>query len=482
MLEYARTTGEGRKGREQTDAAGGAIVPVVIDVAGSAGAAVPTIGLGARGAIATARGLTISEAAEAELVARRLHAEFRPILSAMPAEHRAASAMSRALGVDRATCQRLVGVLAKSEVSARTLVELPGVEGLNLVLEAVRKRKWASGEQLATANAAVDRMAELLDALGGSQRKLKERIEARGIAPAAHIGTTPTDPGTGPVDDEDARRALHDAARALTGRWSECMLSVRFIRPLANDPLMTETAILRGLIGHVATARSMPLEIGGVMPLRAPAGGSPGASAASPLSSFDARPASGSTPGVLLREFCSDPLPRVVSHSMGPRVAHVIDTPESMFGKPADIVIGTRGSRPDAHPASKNPPLGEIWSMVNFPARALVFDTYLHRDIARKCIPGLSAHLWSPDVLQPAASRWSTRLPGGPRLHLLEPGPESAGTVYYPRMAELTARTFELLGWSRTDFIGYRCETTYPVWRGGYCMAFDFTGNELSPK
>ncbi len=443
MLGFAEPAGKGSEGREARERAA------------SAGGT-------------SSKGLTPTQTAEAEQVARRLHAEFRPIVASMPAEHRSASAMSRALGVDRATCQRLVGVLAKSELSARTLVELPGVEGLNLVLEAVRKRKWAGAEQLATANAAVDRMAEVLDALGGSQRKLKERLEsAEGSLDDAGVPI-------GSSEDEPSRRALYDAAKPITGRWSETTLSMRIIRPLATDPLMTETAILRGLIGHVTTARAVPLEIGAVMPLRTPG------PSTSPVNSFDARPATGSTPGVLMREFCTHPLPRVVSHNMGTRAAHVIDTPESVLGKAGDILIGSRGSRPDAHPATRTPPIGEIWSMVNFPCRALVFDTYLHRDIARRCIPGLSAHLWSPDVLQPGSSRWSTRLPGGPRLQLLAQGKDSAASAYYPRMVELTARTFEQLGWNSAEFVGYRCEVTYPVWRSGYCMAFDFSGNELT--
>lgn len=422
--------------------------------------------------------LSAAEQAETHQAARRLHAEFRSILSALPAEHRAASTLSRALGVDRATCQRLVGVLAKPEVSVFTLVELPGVEGLNLVLEAIRKRRWANPEQLATADAAVDRMAELLDALGGSQRKLKARLER--IGTGAQAGATGPDARragvsrAGGVDDEDARRALHDAALVITGRWAETLIFMRFIRPVPGDPLMTETAIVRGLIGHVTTARAMPLEIGGVMPLRASSQGGPA------LSSFDARPATGNSPGVLMREFCTGVLPRIVSHTQGVRVSQVIDTPDSGFGAPSDIMLGTRGTRPDEHPATRTPPIGEIWSMVNFPAQAMVIDTYLHRDIARRCIPGLSVHLWTPDVLQPATNRWSTRFPGGPRLHVLAATPDSAATAFYARMPELTARAFDLLKWERDAFVGYRCETTYPVWRAGYCTAFDFTGNELT--
>jgi len=30
------------------------------------------------------------------------------------------------------------------------------------------------------------------------------------------------------------------------------------------------------------------------------------------------------------------------------------------------------------------------------------------------------------------------------------------------------------LGWAASEFVGYRCEVEFPIWRAGYCMLFDF--------
>jgi len=116
---------------------------------------------------------------------------------------------------------------------------------------------------------------------------------------------------------------------------------------------------------------------------------------------------------------------------------------------------------------------------VTFPARRLVCDTWLHRDIARLCTPSLELHLYAPALGAGPLGRWSTRFPGGPRLQLLGAGVGNAGTSAYARHAEMMGALFEALGWDAGEFVGFRCDVAYPVWRAAYMMIFDFAGNEL---
>ena len=120
--------------------------------------------------------------------------------------------------------------------------------------------------------------------------------------------------------------------------------------------------------------------------------------------------------------------------------------------------------------------------MITFPARRLIFDVYLHREIARRCIPSIEAHLWNSSAGQQGLWRWSTRFPRGPRLLLLGTGLGNAEAERIPGHAALTAHVFERAGWDPTEFVGYRCDVEYPIWRAGYCMLFDFTGNELPDR
>jgi hypothetical protein len=408
--------------------------------------------------------LTAAEQAEAGQAARRLHGELRGAIALLPAAQRGASAMSRALKIDRVTCQRIVSVAAQHEAGARTLVQLPGVQGLRQFVTALSRRRGAraQAEQIAGLAAAVDHFDAVIDQLGGSQRRLRSRLGLDG-APA------PVSAAARGGDEEAAREALFHGATAVTGRWSETALDIRIVRPVPGEPLYTEGARVRGLIGHSWRVDAVPLELWESAPLRAVGGPGPA------FTTLDARLVTGNTPGSLIPEFCSTPLPRVTSRSAGERAIHVIDAPDSGANRPVDIFMAHKAATPDRHPATLRPPVGEMGHLITFPAVRLVFDVYLHRDIARRCIPSLEVHLARPGE----PSRWSTRFPGGPRLQLLGPGAGTAASAAYPRHQELVRHVIDQVGWDPAEFVGYRCESSYPIWRAAYTMLFDFTGNEL---
>jgi hypothetical protein len=417
---------------------------------------------------APAPSLEPAERAAAAQVARRLAVELRAILTLLPKEERTASAMARALQVDRNTCQRLVASLAADEPNESLLVRLPGVQGLRQVIDAMGKRcrEPAAGEQLAAAAAAIDALQVLIDRVAGSQRRLRHRLEAD-----IDFGAE----SRGPGDDSHARRALFRAAAELVGRWSDVMTTMSIIRPHPSDPGLTETARIQGRIGHMWRASAVPLEIGA---------STPGVIALDPVNgttmhTLHDRPARGDTPDSLLTDFCSRPLPRVTSRAHGKQSIQVIDPSEPASSRPIDIFVGHRRSTPDRHPATLDPPVGEISSLIVYPSRRLLADVFLHRDVARHCTPTTELHLGGfPAGASGHRARWSTRFPGGPRLDLLGAGLARTATPAYPRYTELTGHIFERLGWDPAHFIGYRIDVTYPIWQSAYCLLFDFGGSQ----
>ncbi len=413
------------------------------------------------------RALNEAEASAAAQISRRLHAEIGGVVALLPPQERGASAMARGLGIDRATCQRIVSALAAPEAGPGTLVRLPGVLGLRQFLESMGKLGVLGAEQRESALAAVRRFEEFLDEVAGSQRRLRERLNAGEVAREGSWGASVGG------DDPAVRAALAEAAARATGRWTETTLTLRIVRALPGDPRQTEEASIRGLIGHTARAQAVPLVLGHAT------SHAEGGLGESVYATLDRKPASGSTPSSLMPEFCTSPLPGVVSRNAGSRIVHMIDASPGAVARAMDIVIANREVKPEAHPATLRPAVGELWTLMTFPSRHLVFDAYLHRDLARKCLPSLETHLWNPDVGRQGATRWSTRFPGGPALRLLGPGLGGAGTSAYPRMGELTARLFAQMGWEPGEFVGYRCEVDFPLWRAGYCMVFDFSGNEM---
>ncbi|MBX3365169.1 MAG: hypothetical protein KF866_10415 [Phycisphaeraceae bacterium] len=410
------------------------------------------------------RPLSRQEAISADQIGRRLHDELRGVLAAIDPKHRGASALSRELEVDRATCQRIVAATNHPAAGAETLVQLPGVQGLRQFLEAIGRVLSGAEDRLASAAAAVDQFEGLLGQLGGSQRLLRQRLESGG----------PPGPSDRAIDDIVVRESLFTAAAQLTGRRSRVNVTTSIIRPLPGDPFKTEAVRVRALLGHTWSNPAVPLEIG-----QARASALPEGQAA--FGTLDAMPSTGKTPSSLLAPFCSHPLPRVIGRAGGNRVTYVVDAARPEESSPMDVVLAHRVTAPDAHPALLRPAIGEVWSIQNLPAQHLIFDVFLHRDIARRCIPSLELHLLTPSEPAHGMSRWSTRIPTQPRLEILGPGIAAAETPLYPRYTEMLSYVFEQVGWSRTEFVGYRCQVAYPVWRADYGMLFDFTGNELTP-
>jgi len=416
-----------------------------------------------------ASALSQAERGAAAQVARRLLVELKAVLALLPKEHKTASSMARALGVDRNTCQRLVASLVGEEANESLLVRLPGVQGLRQFVEALRRTRSEPEalEQLAAATAAIDALQTLIDRVAGSQRRLRQRLEAD-----VDFASDPR----GPSDDANIRRSLFRSAAEVVGRWSDVMITMSIIRPHPGDPNLTETVRIQARIGQIWRASAVPLEIGTVTPehlsLDAP---SPRGKAAPQMQTLGDKPVRGDTPDSLITQFCSKPLPRVTAKSSGKQTIQVIDPAEPANAKPIDIVVGHRRSTPDRHPATLDPPVGEISTLMIYPARRLIADAFLHRDIARRCIPAVELHLGGFPSAGHGRARWSTRFPGGPRLELLGSGLAQAATPAYPRYAELCAHIFERIGWDPAQFIGYRCDVAYPIWQCAYCMLFDFT-------
>lgn len=419
-----------------------------------------------------ARQLSGEERASADEVARRLRLELRGLVELLPEAERGASAMARALEIDRNTCQRIVAATARGDADAQVLVQLPGIMGLRQFLDALARRfPGIQPEQaIAGGRAAVGRFEKLIDDLAGSQRKLRERLELDRERDGAHVPAP---------DDASARRALFRAAVDVVGRWSETRLTMRIIRPVPGDPMHTENIRMTGHVGHVSRPVAVPLEVYSATPenlVERTPGGSAGDRPA--FQTLDASQKVGDTPGFLMTRFCTTPLPRVTSRATESRVIHAIDE-SAAPGEPSDIFVADRRAGVDKHPASQRPAMGEVSTIMNFPARRFVMDVYLHRDIARRCIPAMEVHIASPWAGSAMLSRWSTRLPGGPRLEVLGQGLQNAASEAYPRFAEVAREMFASVGWDADEFIGYRVDVAYPVWRGAYCMLFDFTGNEL---
>lgn len=403
-----------------------------------------------------------AQQAALEQALRGLHRDLRDFLAVVPVEAQTASGLARKLEIERTTCQRAVSAVTQPFCGLALVGQLPGVAGLKGLVESAGQR-WPREKEIQDATrrlkAAVDDYADVLARVAGSRAKLLSRISA------SH-----TPHATQPEQLDAYARQLFEAAAALTGRQSQTWLAAHIYSPVARPDRLMQTRA-HGLINHVAREDAVPLTF---HVFNTPPPSETSADDAAELGRFHPlcdEAAADDMPLELLREFSTDPPPIVRARQPNEFLVQTVD-PATGAGGACDLVFGLRGLM--AHPVVASPFMEEVWALINFPVRWLLLDVFLHRDIARRCVPGLDVHLWRPDFASTVGERWQTRFAGGPRLEVLGPGLRQVDTPAFARHPELLRYLFQSRGLDPAEFVGYRCQTAYPLWRTGYRVSLDF--------
>lgn len=368
--------------------------------------------------------------------------------------------MSRHLNVLRVTCQRVVQAVQDGSPSALMLARLPGIEGLQQVLNGFAAVGSLPAD-VESAQSAVQAFERLITLTGGSQSKLSERL-------AVSTSARPAADGSG-VATVAQRETLFHAAAAVTGRRCDVSLAVYAFRAAPEDPTMLERGLAKGLIGSMITPGGMPmvlnsgntLEVDDKMPS---------------LQMGQSTHVHGRTPEAILRPFTTDPLPMITSRGKRGTLFQIVDPDAGHSGEPIDVVTALKARSPMIDPQTNAPSLDAVWSLVNCPTARLILDVYLHADMERLYRPTMDSLQWSASLDIPDDQKWVMRLPNQPRLQLLGRGVDHAATELYPRHAELSRYFFRHIGWDPEQFVGFRCEVIYPIWRAGYCMGFEYLG------
>lgn len=409
------------------------------------------------------RPLSSAELGEADRVASRVHAEFRRLISRLPEHAQHASGMSRHLGVLRATCQRVVQSVQDPTPTIHLLTTLPGIEGLRQFLDGARKA-GAEPADVDLAQSAMEAFERLIATTGGSLTKLVERLQAGG---AARTGAASDASG---VATPEQREALFHAAVGVTGRCCDVALSIYAFRPSPQEPDVLERALAKGVIGGVMVPGGMPMVLSSGDTLK-------DEDEVRNITLLNNEAASGRTPEALLRPFSTDPLPTVTARGKGGKLFQIIDPQTGGEApEPFDVVTAVRGRHPLMDPETGRPSLDAVWSLVTCPTARLILDVYLHASMERQFRPAIDGLLWTPDLNIPEEQKWVMRVPAQPKLQLLGRGIGSAASEFYSRHAELTRYFYDHIGWNPEDFLGFRCEVLFPVWRAGYCMGMEYLG------
>ncbi len=407
------------------------------------------------------------EIAQIQALCDRLRGELLAMLEHVPRSGRSSLALARDLNLNRNVCQRVTEWLSCGLEPVESLTKLPSPEGVQMFVAALLHRTGRSGVQVPLLTAA-NAFERFVIAAAGSRASLMRRVEATLLNRAS-------DPGG---DNLACRKIFFDAATQLNGHCVDTTLSITLLRPMPQSPDFIEGVNAHGLIGVRSLASPVSLVslshysrnvIGDLahemktVPLAPPREGGPD---------------HGSS--LLLREFCSDTLPPE-SVDLGEGVCRTVIEPDPLQQRGAVDVV--RGSRwfPDVHPALQ-PDLNYYCSLsIRRPSRRMVFDAYLHRSMAAKCVPSTAAYYFHPGLTGNPTRHWNDRLPGKTPLEVLGVGGSQARADAWPRYADLSRRIFELAGWPADEFVGFRCDVSYPIWSGMYYMMFDFSSSRDTP-
>tara|TARA_R110002073_G_scaffold118918_5_gene259182 strand:+ start:99619 stop:100980 length:1362 start_codon:yes stop_codon:yes gene_type:complete len=398
--------------------------------------------------------LSADERAMCDRVAARVHADLTALVDQLPPPAQNGSGMSKHLDLVRNTCQRVIHAIRDQSPSAQTLVKLPGVKGLEQMLESMRAHNL-SIESIELAGIAIAQFDQLINSLAGSHTKLVARINA--------VGTVDSQ---SPLGSIESREALFQSAIGVTGRSAATSISLYAFRQSPENPDVLQRALASGLLQTTVVPGGMPVVIraGDTLHWDDPEHRT--------IDYLDDSKPMGNTPEALLKEFTTHPLPTVSSQGTSDNLIQVIDPANFDGPQTLDVITAARSNHPFRDPKTNEMTLDEVWSLVNCPCARLLFDIYLHRDLERMVRPKIDSQLWYPNLSSPGGQRWITRYPSPPRLELLGEGIARASTPSHPRHSELTSTLFDRVGWDASEFVGFRCEVMFPIWRAGYCMTF----------
>lgn len=413
--------------------------------------------------------LTDDERALLDRALRRLHEQLKSFIALMPpgAEH--ASGMARFLDVERTTCQRIVSAVEGPFGGLELITRLPGPRGLKMLTKAAKRRlPKAMHERISAVAAGSELYETTVRRLAGSQARLLRRLDAS-------LG--PSREGINAYAHDQARRALFDAAADITGRWSDLWVASYVYRPHERDDRLLRHARVNGLLRHEWRADAVPLTFHSFNNNRGDDSGISDEDA-SRIGVFEPLVPREQEPAHLLEEFSARPAPIVASKQTAEYMVQAIDavTDTTASWRPVDLMFGSRAVVRNAE--KMTPRIEECWGLINLPARMMLFDVFLHQDLAMRCIPALDAHLWRPDFASSVGDRWQTRLSNTPPLALLGRGLERVEHERSPRHRDLLSMLFAAEGVNPDDYIGFRCAVEHPLWRCGYCMSFDFGSSD----
>jgi hypothetical protein len=375
------------------------------------------------------------DAAWADRVVQRVQGALRETLETCPPKAQTATGLARWLDLRVPLCHRLIAGSRMRSSPPDVIAALPGVEGLRIVLGAL-KQAGLTDKQLAKAQTAVQELDDLVASAGGSQRRLIDALRAA-QSEAANQGELPL--------SQQARLAAFDQLANALGCSTQGVVGVRIYHPSAQPHFADDLDVIAaiGRVGFQRQSAAMPL----VLSLSIEGSSS---------SAEDAQ-------AWLIPQFCTQPLPTVTLDPRERATLAIIDAGHERTSA-VDIFAGPFRATHALERENDSPHLCST-IVANSPTRWMLQDVFLPRDWGTplRCEAGAYIHGALGALRGDMRKRWFDRLPISLTPGMLGRGLRNTASERHPRQTEVCEWLFANAGLNPNDFVGYRMEVSLPV-------------------
>jgi hypothetical protein len=363
--------------------------------------------------------------------------------------------LARELRIDKVLASRVLKAL-RAEDAIGGAYHMPGPDPLRRLVRAAAKRGVSAGA-----------IGAALRAIEEFESLIREQVGDRSLLDSILCAWVP-----------EARRefelrrkqAAFKAISQLHGVQAGVIMATVLLSPTAGVDDRVDVVWINGLIGvhrvrpgatvRLATRRMPPAQ--------------PDATARRPTT-LDGRPVE-SPETLLLREFCSNPMPRLHVRRAGETCHYTLA--DGGFGarSAADLVfVEVNRAEIDRFVPRGTNRKGYVFAEVATPAEALQFDVLVHRDLYPGQAPSLlvydTAFEGVANVNDPA--RDIHRLDLAETVAALGEGADRVRSPDVPRYAEMLRHVTERAGIDGAALRGYRCRVDYPLYGTQVVMAFN---------
>jgi hypothetical protein len=358
--------------------------------------------------------------------------------------------LMRRWGVNK-TLSWKISKVVQTDDAFLALQQVPGREGIDVLL----KKGAAAGVNPASiqaTRAAVDRFEKLIEVHCGD--RVTFEIMGSDITPAGRQQR-----------EEHHRKLLYQGASYVWGVQARMYLNLRVLAPAAEAGL-ADIACIAGLLDF----RRLRENVRWPMFKRQTRNPDGTPFTHSKIETLD--PASANEVVPFMTEFYSPAKTASITYEDNTATVEMAPGPVGNAGVTSYLLGIIERGLPNTAPVDQTNPQANLWSLLNTPAEALLFDIYIHESLTSAMPPKPVLARMSGNSPPVPAELERSRLPMFESLLDLGTAITAPFTAEVPRYGEIFNSIFARTGWTASQFHGFRLRMAYPPVMSALAMQY----------